>query len=53
MLTFYQDYKSVGGVLFPHRIEREFAGQHRKIEFKTIEINPKLDDALFRMPKGK
>jgi outer membrane lipoprotein-sorting protein len=53
MLTFFQDYKAVGGVLLPHKIEREFAGQHRVIEFKTMEVNPKLDPAAFRMPKGK
>lgn len=53
LLTFYQDYKAVGGVLLPHRIEREFAGQHRVIEFKSIEVNPKLDATVFRMPKGK
>jgi outer membrane lipoprotein-sorting protein len=51
MLTFYQNYKAVSGVLLPHRIEREFAGQQRLIEFTSIEVNPKLDPTVFSMPK--
>ncbi len=53
LLTVYQNYKAVNGVLLPHHVERDFAGQHRVIEYKTIEVNPKLDDAAFHMPKGK
>lgn len=53
LLTYYQNYKAVNGVLLPFRIEREFAGQHRVIDVKAIELNPKLDEASFHMPKGK
>ena len=53
LLTYYQNYKAVNGVLLPFHIEREFAGQHRVIDVKAIELNPKLDEASFHMPKGK
>lgn len=53
LFTYYQDFKAVNGVLFPYHIERDFAGQHRVIDIKAIEINPRLDEAAFHMPRGK
>jgi outer membrane lipoprotein-sorting protein len=46
------DYKEAGGVYFPFSIESGPKGGsiHSTITLEKIEINPVLDDSLFRMP---
>jgi hypothetical protein len=51
--TILGDYKSVDGLMFPYSIEshakgKEGAGQAVAIE--KIELNPKIDTAMFAMP---
>jgi hypothetical protein len=47
-----EDYREVGGVLFPHRIVSGAKGrpERQTVRVETIEINPALDDARFRIP---
>ncbi len=52
LMTFFGDYKPVGGVLFAHHVEREFGGQHRVMIVKAIEVNGPMDHGVFNMPKG-
>jgi len=47
--VFYGDYKEVGGVMLPHRIQRAIAG--KTTEEMTIEqykVNPKIDPKKFQ-----
>jgi hypothetical protein len=49
------DYRLVGGVLFPHTFVSGLIGSAQKttLSIEKIELNPALDDSLFRMPKTK
>ena len=46
------DYKEVEGIIFPFLIEQgDKGGMHKqRIILEKIELNPALDDALFKMP---
>jgi outer membrane lipoprotein-sorting protein len=44
------DYKKVSGVMFPFSAEFGNKGEKLKLSFTKIEVNPKLDDARFKMP---
>jgi hypothetical protein len=51
--VFYRDFKQVSGLQFPHTMEtvvEKVKGSH-KITFKTIKVNPSLDDGLFARPR--
>jgi hypothetical protein len=50
--TVYADYRKTDGVSFPRSIEMGVQGrpQRLKIAVETVEVNPALDDARFRMP---
>lgn len=52
--VFYRDYKTVGGLNIPHTLETAVDGvkQTRKIVVKSVTLNPKLDEALFRKPQA-
>lgn len=49
------DYKEVGGLLFPHSIQSGAKGRPEKqsFAFQSIEVNPAIDDARFKMPAPK
>lgn len=46
------DYKDIDGLLVPHSIQNSTKGQPQKqdIVIETVELNPALDDARFKMP---
>jgi hypothetical protein len=50
METYYMDYRDVGGVKIPHREERHFGTRYNVIDASSIETNPDIDAALFKMP---
>jgi outer membrane lipoprotein-sorting protein len=49
----FSDFREEGGIVFPHLIETRAKGrpQTLRIEVETIELDPELDDARFRMPE--
>jgi hypothetical protein len=49
------DYREAGGVLWPHSIQSGARGRPEKqtFAFESIEVNPAIDDARFKMPAGK
>jgi len=49
----FSDFRKVDGIVFPHVIETRVKErpQALRIVVDTIELNPALDDARFRMPK--
>jgi len=48
----FSDFREVGGLVFPHRIESRAKDRPEviTIEVETIELDPELDDSLFRLP---
>lgn len=52
--TTFGDHRAVGGVVFPHSIAAGVSGRPARLTVvvQTIELNPVLDDARFRMPEA-
>jgi hypothetical protein len=53
VVTEIGDYRSEGGLIFPHRLEvgpRDAPDQRQRLVVEKVEINPPLDDARFSMP---
>jgi hypothetical protein len=48
------EYRTVGGIVFPHEIHVGEVGSpdRQRLVFDSIEINPTLDDRRFEMPYG-
>jgi hypothetical protein len=50
----FTDYKPVGGLLMPFAIENKTDGKTvARLSLTAIEINPRVDDAIFLMPGKK
>ena len=50
--VYYGDYKTVGGVQLPHRIQRAIDGKPtEEMIFDTIKVNPKIDPKKFQVSK--
>jgi hypothetical protein len=49
----YSDFREVGGLFFPHHIETHVTDRPETITInvETVELNPDLDDARFRLPE--
>jgi hypothetical protein len=48
--TFFDDFRSINGVLFPHYIESQWRDRHRVMEIERIEINAEFDESIFKRP---
>lgn len=50
----YSNYKTVDGVTFPFTMETRQVGESKGqvMNYDTVEINPKLDENLFKWPEG-
>ncbi len=50
--VYYADYRDVGGVRLPHRIQRSIDGKPaEEMEFDSLKVNPKLDARIFEPTK--
>jgi hypothetical protein len=50
--VFYADYKSVGGVQLPHRIQRSIDGKPtEEMIVESFKVNPKIDAKTFQTAK--
>jgi hypothetical protein len=47
---YFADFRTVGGLTLPHRIEDEFGTRHRVMEVESVQVNPNLDAVRFAMP---
>ena len=49
----FSDFREVGGIVFPHHIETSAKDRPEVVTIKieSIELDPELDDALFRLPE--
>jgi hypothetical protein len=50
MLTFFDDFRAVGGVQIPHRVESQWYTRDRVMTVEQVQLNIELEDELFRMP---
>jgi hypothetical protein len=50
--SLFSNYKKVDGIMFPFTVEQreKDSSQGQAMNFETIEVNPKVDNAMFRMP---
>lgn len=48
--TFYDDFRTVEGVVIPHYQETQWYTRNRVQHVKTAELNVELDPAIFHMP---
>jgi hypothetical protein len=50
--VYYGDYRNVGGVQLPHRIQRSIDGKPtEELVFDTVKVNPKIDPKKFQVTK--
>jgi hypothetical protein len=51
--TDFGDYRKTDGVAFPHSIEGSARGRPNRLRIlvDSVEVNPKLDDSRFQMPR--
>lgn len=54
IVTEISDYRPVGGLVFPHRIEVGPRGkpERQRLVIERVEVNPSLDPSRFAMPRG-
>ena len=55
IVTEISDYRLLGGLVFPHRIEMGPRGkpqERQRLVIHKVEINPPLDAQRFAMPGG-
>lgn len=48
--AYFSDFRTVDGLVIPHRIEREFGARHTVTKVDRIRVNPELEDRVFAMP---
>ena len=46
----FSDFRTVDGLVVPHRIEREFGARHTVTQVDKVRVNPELEDSGFAMP---
>jgi hypothetical protein len=49
--AYFSDFKTVGGLVIPHRIEKEYGARASLLVIEKVKIDPQLDDAVFKMPE--
>ena len=50
--TYLKNHKSINGILIPYTVENHINGKKASaMQIESVEIDTKIDDALFRMPK--
>ena len=54
VVTEIADYRPLGGLVFPHRLEVGPRGkpERQRLVIERVEVNPKLDASRFTMPPG-
>ncbi len=50
--TYFFDFRKVGGLVIPHRIEKEYSIRHRLWEVAKVEIDPAIPAERFRFERS-
>lgn len=48
--AYFSDFRTVDGLVIPHRIEREYGVRHTVTRVERIRVNPEVEDGVFAMP---
>ena len=48
--AYFSDFRTVDGLVIPHRIEKEYGARHTVTRVERIRVNPELEDGVFAMP---
>ena len=48
--SYFSDYRSVDGIVLPHRVEKEFLAYYRVLEIEDVELDPQPEDRVFDLP---
>jgi hypothetical protein len=51
--SYFDDFRTVDGLVLPFYIERTFWQRDRVTQIENVEINTKVDDNIFVMPKSE
>jgi outer membrane protein assembly factor BamB len=48
--AYFSDFRTVDGLVIPHRIEKEYGARHTVTVVDKVRVNPEVADGLFAMP---
>jgi len=48
--AFFSDFRTVDGLVIPHRVEKEYGARLSVLTVDKVRLNPPLDEASFKMP---
>jgi outer membrane protein assembly factor BamB len=48
--AYFSDFRTVGGLVIPHRIEKEYGARQTVTKIEKIRVNPEVEDGVFAMP---
>ncbi len=48
--AYFSDFRTVEGLVIPHRIEKEYGARHTVTKVEKIRVNPEVEDGVFAMP---
>lgn len=48
--AYFSDFRTVDGLVIPHRIEKEYGARHTVTRVERIRVNPEVEDGVFAMP---
>jgi PQQ-like domain len=48
--AWFSDFRTVDGLVIPHRIEKEYGARHTVTRVERIRVNPEVEDGVFAMP---
>lgn len=48
--AYFSDFRTVDGLVIPHRIEKEYGARHTIMRVEKILVNPEMGDGVFAMP---
>jgi outer membrane protein assembly factor BamB len=48
--AWFSDFRTVDGLVIPHRIEKEYGARHTVTRVERIRVNPEVEDRVFAMP---
>lgn len=50
--AYFSDFRTIDGLVIPHRIEKEYGARHTVTKVERIRVNPEVEDGVFAMPAG-
>ncbi|HEX7181309.1 MAG TPA: PQQ-binding-like beta-propeller repeat protein [Thermoanaerobaculia bacterium] len=51
--AYFSDFRTVDGLVIPHRIEKEYGARHTVTVVEKIRVNPEVEDGVFAMPASR